>query len=477
MFSERISAGIKKKYGKGKQPKFGEERSVNVINIFQQLSLYGGYFMNIWDQTHECMARDELEQLQLERLQAVVNRVYKNVTHYRKIFNETGIIAEDIRSLADLSRLPFTTRDDLQVNYPYGMFAVPLREVVRIHSSSGTTSKPVVMGYTKNDIKIWSNLAARFMTAAGVTPDDVVQITFRYGLFTGAFGVHYGAEAIGASVIPMGTGNTDKQIMIMQDYKSTVLVSTSSYAIALADRLDQLGIDPKSLSLKTGLFGGEPWSEKMREEIENRLSLKATDNYVISELIGPGVAGECLCKKGMHIYEDAFIPEIIDPETGAVLPAGAEGELVLTTLTREAFPMIRYRTGDMTSLDYAPCACGRTLVRMKKIMRRSDDMIIVRGVNVFPAQIEDALFSVAQGETPYQIVVEREGAMDNLEVVVEVTDKIFSLELQKQRSFLEAIKKRLASVTGINVVVRLVESKSIPRQQGRIQRVLDKRQI
>ena len=433
--------------------------------------------MNIWDQTQECMARDELEQLQLERLQAVVNRVYKNVTHYRKIFNETGIIAEDIRSLADLSRLPFTTRDDLQVNYPYGMFAVPLREVVRIHSSSGTTSKPIVMGYTKNDIKIWSNLAARFMTAAGVTPDDVVQITFRNGLFTGAFGVHYGAEAIGASVIPMGTGNTDKQIMIMQDYKSTVLVSTSSYAIALADRLDQLGIDPKSLSLKTGLFGGEPWSEKMREEIENRLSLKATDNYVISELIGPGVAGECLCKKGMHIYEDAFIPEIIDPETGAVLPAGAEGELVLTTLTREAFPLIRYRTGDVTSLDYTPCECGRTLVRMKKIMRRSDDMIIVRGVNVFPAQIEDALFSVAQGETPYQIVVEREGAMDNLEVVVEVTDKIFSLELQKQRSFLETIKKRLASVTGINVVVRLVESKSIPRQQGRIQRVLDKRQI
>ncbi|MCE5210145.1 MAG: phenylacetate--CoA ligase [Deltaproteobacteria bacterium] len=433
--------------------------------------------MNVWDTTHECMSRDELEQLQLERLQAVVNRVYKNVTHYRKVFNEAGIISEDIRSLSDLTRLPFTTKDDLRVNYPYGMFAVPLREVVRIHSSTGTTSKPIVMGYTKNDIKIWSNLAARFMTAAGVTRDDVVQITFRYGLFTGAFGVHYGAEAIGASVIPMGTGNTDKQIMIMQDYKTTVLVSTSSYAIALADRLEKLGVDPKSLSLKVGLFGGEPWSEKMREEIESRLLLKATDNYVISELIGPGVAGECLCKKGMHIYEDAFIPEIIDPETKAVLPAGSEGELVLTTLTREAFPMIRYRTGDITSLDYAPCECGRTLVRMKKIMRRSDDMLIVRGVNVFPSQIEDALFSVAQGETPYQIVVERKGAMDNLEVMVEVTNKIFSLELQKQRSFLEAIKKRLASVTGISVDVRLVESKSIPRQMGKIQQVLDKRQI
>ena len=433
--------------------------------------------MNIWDKTHECMSRDELEQLQLERLQATVNRVYKNVTHYRKIFNASGIIAEDIRSLSDLTKLPFTTRDDLRVNYPYGLFAVPLREVVRIHSSSGTTSKPIVMGYTKNDIKIWSNLAARFMTAAGVTHDDVVQITFRYGLFTGAFGVHYGAEAIGASVIPMGTGNTDKQIMIMQDYKTTVLVSTSSYALALADRLEQLGIDPKSLSLKVGLFGGEPWSEKMREEIERKLLLKATDNYGISEVIGPGVAGECLCKKGMHIYEDAFLPEIIDPETGAVLPAGSEGELVLTTLTREAFPMIRYRTGDMTSIDDASCECGRTLARMKRVRRRSDDMLIIRGVNVFPSQIEEALFSVAQGETPYQIVVERKGAMDHLELFVEVTDKIFTLELQKQRSFLETIRKRIASVTGIHVDVRLVESNSLLRQQGKISRVLDKRDI
>ena len=433
--------------------------------------------MNIWDQTYECMSRDEIEQLQLERLQAVVNRVYKNVTHYRKVFNDSGIISENICSLSDLTRLPFTTKDDLRVNYPYGMFAVPLREVVRIHSASGTTSKPIVMGYTKNDIKIWSNLVARFMTAAGVTHDDVVQITFRYGLFTGAFGMHYGAEAIGASVIPMSTGNTDKQIMIMQDYKTTVLISTLSYAIALADRMEKMSIDPKLLSLKSGLFGGEPWSEKMREEIERRLLLKATDNYVISEVIGPGVAGECLCRKGMHIYEDAFIPEIIDPETEAVLPAGSEGELVLTTLTREAFPMIRYRTGDITSLDYTPCECGRTLVRMKKIMRRSDDMLIIRGVNVFPSQIEDALFSVAQGETPYQIIVERKGAMDNIEVVVEVTDKIFSLELQKQRSFLEAIKKRIASVTGINVDVRLVESQSILRQNGKILRVLDKRQI
>src|SRR5450759_2513925 len=435
--------------------------------FFNSLYLPGGITMNIWDPTHECMSRDELGQLQLERLQAIINRVHKNVTHYRKKFNELGIIPEDISSLSDLTKLPFTTKEDLRLNYPYGMFAVPLREVVRIHSSSGTTSKPIVMGYTKNDIRIWSNLVARFMTASGVTHDDVVQIAFHYGLFTGAFGLHYGAEAIGASVIPMGTGNTEKQIMIMQDYKTTVLVSTPSYAIALAERIEQLGVDPKSLSLKVGLFGGEPWSEKMREEIERRLLLSATDNYGLSEVIGPGIAGECSCKKGLHISEDAFIPEIIDPEDGTVLPSGSEGELVRTTLTKEAFPMIRYRTGDITSLDYAQCECGRTLVRMEKIMRRSDDMLIIRGVNVFPSQIEEALFSVAQGKPPYQIVVERKGAMDSLEVIVEVTDKILSLELQKQRSFLETLKKRIGSVTGINVDVKLVESKSIVRLKGK----------
>ena len=433
--------------------------------------------MSIWDQTHECMSRDELEQLQLERFQAVMNRVHKNVVHYKKKFDDLGIIAEDIRSLSDLRKIPFTTKDDLRRNYPYGMFAVPLREVVRIHSSSGTTGKPIVVGYTKNDIRIWSNLVARFMIAAGVTSDDLVQIAFSYGIFTGAFGLHYGAETIGASVIPMGTGNTQKQIMIMQDYKTTVLVSTPSYALALAERLEQLGVNAKTLSLKVGLFGGEPWSEKMREEIERRLLLSATDNYGLSEVIGPGVAGECSCKKGLHIYEDAFIPEVINPETGEVLPSGQSGELVLTTLTKEAFPMIRYRTGDITNLDYTKCECGRTMVRMQKVMQRSDDMLIIRGVNVFPAQIEEVLFSVAQGETPYQLIVERKGAMDSLEVVVEVTDKIFSQELQKQRYFLETVKKHIGALTGINVDVKLVEAKSIPRKEGKITRVVDKRQI
>jgi phenylacetate-CoA ligase len=433
--------------------------------------------MNIWDPTHECMSRDELEQLQLERLQATINRVHKNVTYYRKKFDELGIIPEDIRSLSDLTKLPFTTKEDLRLNYPYGMFAVPLREVVRIHSSSGTTSKPIVVGYTKNDIRIWSNLVARFMTASGVTHDDLVQIAFSYGLFTGAFGLHYGAEVIGASVIPMGTGNTEKQIMIMQDYKTTVLVSSPSYAMELANRIEQLGIDPKTLSLKFGLFGGEPWSEKMRREIESRLFLSATDNYGLSEIIGPGIAGECQCKNGMHIYEDAFIAEIIDPETGSVLLPGSKGELVLTTISKEAFPMIRYRTGDVTVLDYAKCECGRTLVRMKRTLGRSDDMLIIRGMNVFPSQIEEAIYSVAQGEAPYQIIVERKDALDSLEVIIEVTNKIFSLELQKQRSFLETVRKRIGSVTGINVAVKLVEAKSLPREGDKIIRVVDKRQI
>ncbi len=433
--------------------------------------------MNIWDPKHECMLRDELEQLQLERLQATLNRVHKNVAFYRKKFDELGIIPEDIRMLSDLMKLPFTTKEDLHLNYPYGMFAVPLREVVRIHSSSGTTTKPIVVGYTKNDIRIWSNLVARFMTSAGVTHDDLVQIAFSYGLFTGAFGLHYGAETIGASVIPMGTGNTEKQILIMQDYKTTVLVSTPSYAVELAQRISQAGIDPKTLSLKVGLFGGEPWSEKMRREIESGLLLSATDNYGVSEVIGPGVAGECRCKCGMHIYEDAFIPEIIDPQTGAVLPAGDIGELVLTTLTKEAFPMIRYRTGDITALNYCRCECGRTIVRMQRVVRRSDDMLIIRGVNVYPSQIEETIIGAAQGNAPYQIVVDRKGALDSVEVVIEVTDKIFSLELQKQRSFLETVKKRIASVTGIGVSVKLVEAGSLPRVRGQVDKVLDKRRI
>jgi phenylacetate-CoA ligase len=433
--------------------------------------------MQIWDPEYECMPREEIEQLQLERLQATLNRVFKNVTCYRNRFKELGIVPEDVRSLSDLSKLPFTTKEDLRLNYPYGMFAVPLREVVRIHSSSGTTGKPTVVGYTKHDIKVWSNLVARFMTAAGVTSDDVVQIAFGYGMFTGAFGLHYGSELIGASVIPMGAGNTEKQIMIMQDYKTTALVSTPSYAVTIAERIEQMGIDPKSLSLKVGLFGGEPWSESMRREIESRLGISATDNYGLSEVIGPGVAGECQHKCGMHISEDAFIAEIIDPDTGESLPPGSVGELVLTSLTKEAFPMVRYRTRDITSLDYGKCACGRTTVRMRKTMGRSDDMLIIKGVNVYPSQIEDVLFAVEGCQPHYQLVVDRQGALDTLEVRIEVTENIFFDEMKMQKAFLDKVARRIDSVLGVGAVVKLVEPNSIPRAEGKAARVIDKRKI
>lgn len=431
--------------------------------------------MGIWDPTHECMQRDEIEQLQLERLQATLHRVYKTVTCYKRKFDEAGIDPGDVKSLSDLSRLPFTTKEDLRLNYPYGMFAVPLREVVRIHSSSGTTGKPTVVGYSRNDIKTWAGLVARFMTAAGITHDDVIQIAFGYGMFTGAFGLHYGAEMVGASVIPMGAGNTEKQIMIMQDYKTTALVCTPSYALTMADRMEKMGIDPKALSLKVGLFGAEPWSEAMRREIENRLFIRATDNYGLSEVIGPGVAGECECKCGMHLFEDAFIPEIIDPDTCEVLPPGNVGELVLTTLTKEAFPMIRYRTRDITSLDYSPCECGRTMVRMKKTMGRSDDMLIIRGVNVFPSQIEEVLFDIEGCEPHYQLVLGTVGAMDVLEIHIEVTENIFFDEMKKQRAFLEMVEKRIHSVLGLGATVKLVEPNSMPRHEGKANRVIDNR--
>ncbi len=433
--------------------------------------------MKIWDPQHETMLREDLEQLQLERLQATLNRAYKNVTCYRTKFNSQGINPEDVSTLADLSKLPFTTKEDLRLNYPYGMFAVPLREVVRIHSSSGTTGKPTVVGYTKNDLRMWSSLVARFMTAAGVTPDDVVQIAFGYGMFTGAFGLHYGSETIGAAVIPMSGGNTDKQIMIMQDYRSSALVCTPSYAITIADRLDSLGIDPKTLSLKVGLFGGEPWSEAMRREIETRLMISATDNYGLSEIIGPGVAGECQCKCGMHISEDAFIAEIIDPETCQVLPPGSVGELVLTTITKEAFPMIRYRTRDITCLEYETCQCGRTTARMKKTMGRSDDMLIIKGVNVFPSQIEEVLIAIEGCQSHYQLIIDRKGALDVLEVCIEVTENIFYDEMKLQRAFLENIERKIDSVLGVGVVVKLVEPNSIPRHEGKAARVIDRRKL
>jgi phenylacetate-CoA ligase len=430
-----------------------------------------------WEPERECMDRDELRQLQLEQLQATLSRVYMNVPFYRKKFDELGIDPDEFRSLEDIRKLPFTTKNDLRDNYPYGLFAVPLREVVRIHASSGTTGMSTVVGYTKNDIKTWSNLVARVLTAGGVTKDDVVQIAFGYSLFTGGFGLHYGAERIGASVIPISSGNTARQIKIMQDFKSTALVCTPSYASLIADTIQEMGININSLSLKYGLFGAEPWSEKMRQEIQNKLRIIATDNYGLSEVMGPGVAGECLERNGLHINEDHFYVEVIDPETLGPVPVGEVGELVITTLTKEAFPVIRFRTRDLTRLMTEPCPCGRKTMRMLRVQGRTDDMLIIRGVNVFPSQIENVLMSIEGTEPHYQIVVDRKGALDDVTVMVEVSESIFFDEMKKQNELIETIKKRLSSELNISVNVKLVEKKSLERTEGKAKRVIDNRKI
>lgn len=429
----------------------------------------------IWDRRNECRPREEVEQLQLERLQSTLNRVYRNVSFYKKRFDRLGITPDEIQSVRDLAQFPLTAKEDLRESYPYGMFALPLREVVRIHSSSGVTGKPTVTGYTRNDLQHWSQLTARVLAAGGVTKDDVVQISFKYGLFTGAFGLHHGAELIGASVIPMSTGNTRKQVMIMQDYKTTALMSTPSYALLMARFMEKEGIDPKSLSLKLGLFGAEPWSESMRKEIEDRLFINATDNYGVSEVMGPGVSAECEHKNGLHLYEDHFIPEIIDPQTLKVLPPGAEGELVLTTLTKEAFPLIRYRTRDITSLDYAPCPCGRTLARMKKVLGRSDDIIIIKGVNVFPSQVESILLEVEGVEPRYQMIADRVEGVDTLELRVEVNEGVFSDEIKILQSISAQIEMKLRESVGISARVKLVAPESLPPVDGRMVKVIDRR--
>src|SRR5512144_2055722 len=377
-----------------------------------------------WQPESECMDREELQQLQLERLESTLSRVYKNVPFYRKKFDEIGFNPDDLRSLDDLRKLPFTTKNDLRENYPYGLFAVPLREVVRVHASSGTTGMSTVVGYSRNDIKTWSNLVARILTAGGITKDDVIQISFNYGLFTGAFGLHYGAERVGASVIPISSGNTRRQIKIMQDFKTTALVGTPSYAMLIADTMMEMGVNPNSLSLKYGLFGAEPWSDAMRKEIEGKLKIVATDNYGLSEVMGPGVAGECLERNGLHLAEDHFLVEVIDPQTLRPVAPGETGELVVTTLTREAFPVVRYRTRDLTALLPGTCPCGRTLVRMARVKGRDDDVLIIRGVNVFPSEIESILFEIEGVEPHYQIVVDRKGALDVATVLVEVSEAI-----------------------------------------------------
>ncbi len=430
-----------------------------------------------WEPERECMAREDLEQLQLERLQSTLNRVATNVPFYKKKFEEAKFHCEDIRTLDDLRRLPFTVKQDLRENYPYGLFAVPLRDVVRLHASSGTSGQATVVGYTRNDIKTWSNLVARIITGAGVTKEDVIQIAFGYGLFTGGFGLHYGAETVGASVIPISSGNTKRQIQIMRDFKTTALVSTPSYALIMADTMMEMGINPNGLSLRYGLFGGEPWSEGMRREIHQKLGILATDNYGLSEVMGPGVAGECQECNGLHINEDHFILEVLNPQTLEPVPEGEVGELVITTLTKEAFPMIRYRTRDLTRIIPGPCPCGRTLKRMERVMGRTDDMLIIKGVNVFPMQIEKVLFEVEGIQPHYQIIVERENHADKITVKVEVVEEIFFDEMKKQRQVVENIKRRLASELGLQVQVLLVEEKSLERSEGKAKRVFDLRKL
>ena len=429
----------------------------------------------IWDRKTECMPREEIEQLQLERLQSTLNRVYRNVAFYKKRFDRLKIGPDEIQSVQDLAQFPLTMKEDLRESYPYGMFALPLREVVRIHSSSGVTGKPTVTGYTKNDLHHWSQLTARVLAAGGVTKDDVVQITFKYGLFTGAFGLHYGAELIGASVIPMSTGNTRKQALIMQDYKTTALVSTPAYALLLARYLEKEGINPQSLSLKRGLFGGEPCPESMRKEIQERLLIDAMDNYGVSEVMGPGVSAECERRNGLHLYEDHFIPEIIDPQTLKVLPPGTEGELVLTTLTKEAFPVVRYRTRDITSLDYSLCPCGRTLVRMRKVLGRSDDIIVIKGVKVFPSQVESILLEVEGVEPRYQILVEQVEGADSMELKVEVNEKVFSDEIKNLQNISNQIERKLREIVGISAKVKLVAPESLQPTDGKMVKVIDRR--
>jgi len=431
----------------------------------------------IWNPRYEQMSQDELAQLQLERLQAMLQRVYRNVRCYKKKFDEIHFEPDDLKSLSDLSRLPFTTKDDLRDNYPYGLFAVPLREVVRIHSSSGTTGKPVVVGYTRNDLDTWSELIARIMTAGGVTADDVVQIAFNYGLFTGGFGHHYGAEKIGASVIPASAGNTKRQVMIMQDYKTTALVCTPSYALYLAETMEEMGVDPKTLSLKWGLFGAEPWSERMREEIESRLYITATDNYGLSEVMGPGVSGECLAKNGQHIADDVFIVEVVDPDTLKPVGDGEWGELVITTIHKEAFPVIRYRTRDISRIVPGQCECGRTNRRHARIKGRTDDMLIIRGVNLFPSQIEDLLMRIEGVEPHYQLIVDRINNLDILEVQVECNENVMTDMVKELEALQKRIEREIRELYNVSAKVRLVEPRSIQRFEGKARRVIDKRNL
>jgi len=432
----------------------------------------------IWNEKAETMPREELEVVQLRRLKAQVERVYATVPYYRQKMQEAGVAPGDIKTLADIRRLPFTTKEDLRKNYPFGLFTVPLERVVRIHASSGTTGQPTVVGYTKRDIAMWAEMMARSLSAAGVTRGDIVHNAYGYGLFTGGLGAHYGAEEIGCAVIPISGGNSKRQITIMKDFGSTVLLSTPSYALNLADTMADMGIKPADLKLRVGVFGAEPWSEQMRQEIEKKLQIKAIDIYGLSEVLGPGVAIECVEEQhGLHIMEDHFLPEIVDRDTFEPMAVGQAGELVFTTLTKEAFPVIRYRTKDISHLIAEVCTCGRTFYRMPKVTGRTDDMLIIRGVNVFPSQIEEVLMKCEGVEPHYQIVVEREGSLDSIEVQVEVSEEVFSDEVKVLEGLGQKIKNDIKDLLGITAKIKLVEPKTIQRSEGKAKRVIDNRKL
>ena len=429
----------------------------------------------VWDGYIETMPRERLEELQVKRIRETIEHAGSRVPFYRNLLQKHGMHPEDIRSPRDISKIPFTTKADLQESYPYKMFAVPLSEIVRLHSSSGTTGQPTVVGYTWRDLNNWRELIARLLAAGGVTHNDIVQIAFGYGMFTGGFGLHYGVERIGAAVVPVSSGKTERQIRIMKDFGTTALVCTPSYALYIAECLSDSHIDPRDLKLRVGLFGGEPWTESMRSEIESRLSISATDNYGLSEVMGPGVSMECGYKNGMHIAEDHFVAEIIDPDTGEVLPPGATGELVLTTLTREALPLLRYRTRDITRIIADRCPCGRTSHRMAKPEGRTDDMLIIRGVNVFPSQIESILMEMEETNPYYQLIVSRVGPLDALEIQVEVNEKFFSDEMRQMSDLAERIRQKVSSILCLSAKIKLVEPKSLARTEGKAKHVIDLR--
>ena len=426
----------------------------------------------------EKLPRKRLEELQLTKLKSLVARVYQHVPFYKQAFDGAGIKPKHLEKLSDLAKFPFTVKQNLRDNYPFGMFAVPMKKIVRIHASSGTTGKPTVAGYTQNDIDVWGELMARCFAGAGATDKSIIHNAYGYGLFTGGLGAHYGAQHLGAAVVPISGGQTQRQVMLLQDFGPDIICCTPSYALNLAEVMEQSKVDPKKLKLKAGVFGAEPWSENMRVEIERRLHLKAVDIYGLSEVMGPGVSCECLeGQNGPHVHEDHFIAEIINPETGAVLPPGERGELVFTTLSKEAFPLIRYRTRDLSKLDLAPCKCGRTLARMARVTGRTDDMLIIRGVNVFPSQIEHVLLDVEGLEPHYLIVVDRVNNLDVMEVQIEMSDRLMSDEMKQLAGLTKKIEHDIKDFLGVNAKVKLVEPRTIARSEGKAQRVIDKRKI